>query len=49
MREGDEGADMSILQMYLLGGKSGHHIDECLSFRLDDFSGSIEAFPLRLH
>lgn len=44
MREGDKGDSVSVLQMYLLGGKSGHHIDECLHSDWRTFQGPLKLF-----
>lgn len=44
VREGDEGDDVSVLQMYLLGGKSGYYIDECLHSDSRTFQGPLKLF-----
>lgn len=44
MRDEDEGDSVSVLQMYLLGGKSGHHIDECLHSDSRTFQGPLKLF-----
>lgn len=44
VRERDQGADVSVLQTYLLGGKSGYHIDECLYSDSRTFQGPLKLF-----